>query len=521
MRATSLETTFLKVRVPSHAVSKTRIPRHLQASASFVGRYAFLLACLLATGCVDPEPQTAPDAPGASDATAAPDAAAAHHAPTAPNALLITMDTLRADHIAPYGDATSRTPTMQRLASEGTLFENAMSPMQMTRPSHGSLLTSLYPRDHGVVNNKIALDSQFRSLAQVFHDAGYATAAFTAVKLLAPGSGLEHGFDHFDAPREARTRDARAVIDAAEQWLQARPAPRPFFVWVHLFDPHTPYAPPEDLRPAAGPGPGGDLVSAGIEEMIELARSNGNDLPRSAVDRAKALYRGDIEYADRELGRLFTTLERDALLDRTAVVLTADHGECFENGIYFEHSDCLYEGAARIPLIFRFGDHVATGQRRDDVVEILDVAPTLLSLVGLEVPEAFLGRRLFDASSKEREAAFLQHPLYSNVGAKNRSVRRLSRVMGEPTLPLVVREELLGVRTRKWKYLRRGNHEELYDLERDPQETRNIAAAHPDVTEALHARLEAWSNAHPQHQVQTEQINDEMRATLEALGYVR
>ncbi|MDP6979043.1 MAG: sulfatase, partial [Myxococcota bacterium] len=369
--------------------------RCMKTSRSFAVALACLLVLALAVGCAETESPTTPGAP---------------NAPTAPNALIITMDTLRADHIAPYGDAQSRTAAMQRLASEGTLFENAMSPMQMTRPSHGSLLTSLYPRDHGIVNNKIALDSQFRSLARVFRDAGYATAAFTAVKLLAPGSGFEQGFDHFDAPREARTRDARAVIDAAEQWLAARPAGQPFFVWLHLFDPHTPYAPPEDLRPAATPGPGGDLASAGIEELIALSRNHGGDLPGSAVERAKALYRGDIEYADRELGRLLSTLERDALLDRTAIVLTADHGECFENGIYFEHSDCLYEGAARIPLIFRFADRVARGVRRDEVVEILDVAPTLLSLLDLDVPAAFLGRRLFDATSKAREAAFLQHP---------------------------------------------------------------------------------------------------------------
>lgn len=436
------------------------------------------------------------------------------------NVLLITVDTLRADRTSPYGDTQSRTPTMARLAAEGTLFENAMSPMQMTRPSHDSLFTSLYPRDHGVVNNKIPLDARFTSLAEVMRDAGHATAAFTAVKLLAPGSGLERGFDHFDPPTRARTRPAHEVVDAALSWLGERPKDRPFFVWIHLFDPHTPYAPPAAFLPQAGTEPGGEFDSASVEALIELAQENGGDLPRAAVERAEALYRGDIEYADAQLGRVVSGLEREGLLERTAIAFTADHGECFENGIYFEHSDCLYEGSARIPLIFRMPGRVAAGERRGEVVEILDVAPTLLSLVGVERPEPFLGRDLFDTGEPPREAAYLQHPLYSNTGAKNRAVRRLSRVMGEPTRPLIVREELLGVRTREWKYLRHGDAEELFDLARDPKESRNVAADHPEVVMRLRSQLDQWSEAHPQHHSEVEMINDEMRATLEALGYL-
>jgi len=438
----------------------------------------------------------------------------------APHVLLITVDTLRADRTSPYGDRSSRTPTMARLAAEGTLFENAMSPMQMTRPSHDSLFTSLYPRDHGVVNNKIALGAGFTSMSEVLREAGHATAAFTAVKLLAPGSGLERGFDHFDPPREARTRPANEVVDAAIAWLRERPADRPFFVWVHLFDPHTPYAPPKAFLPEPTHGPGGRLESASIEDLIAVAGEHGGDLPREAVQRAEALYRGDIEYADAELGRLLAHLEDDGTLARTAIAFTADHGECFENGIYFEHSDCLYEGSARIPLIFRWPGHVAANVRRDEVVEILDVAPTLLALSGIERPEQFIGRDLFDPNSLPRDAAYLQHPLYSNRGAKNRSVRRLGRVMGEPTRPLIVSEELLGLRTRDWKYLRHGESEELFDLKRDPGEHQDVANAHPDVVARLRDRLEDWSRAHPQHHAQVELINDEMRATLEALGYI-
>jgi arylsulfatase A-like enzyme len=443
-----------------------------------------------------------------------------HEAPDGPNVLLITIDTLRADRTGPYRSDADATPNMSRLAREGTLFEAAISPMQMTRPSHDSLFTSLYPRNHGVVNNKIALGERFRSVAHEYRDAGYATAAFTAVTLLAPGSGVERGFDHFEPPTRSRTRPAHEVVRSAIRWLEMREKDRPFFVWVHLFDPHTPYSPPPAFAPKANDAHARALPEASIEGLIAVAAEHEGNLPRGAVERAMELYQGDIEFADHWLGRLLGALDARGLTSETAVVLTADHGECFENGIYFEHSDCLYEGAARIPLIFRFPGRVEAGVRRNDVVEILDVAPTLLSLSNLPVPEAFLGRDLFDPGTQARDVAFLQHPLYSNTGARNRSLRRLERVMGRETKPVLVSEEMLGIRTREWKYLMHGDHEELYDLDADPTEARNVAQSHPEVAGRLRAQLEAWSAAHPQYAAQVELINDEMRATLEALGYV-
>lgn len=437
-----------------------------------------------------------------------------------PHVMLITIDTLRADRTGPYRGDAKTTPHIGRLAREGTLFEAAMSPMQMTRPSHGSLFTSLYPRDHGVVNNKIALGETFRSLVEEFSDAGYATAAFTAVTLLAPGSGVERGFDHFDPPTRARTRPAEDVILSAEQWLEARPPSQPFFVWIHLFDPHTPYAPPAAFAPPGTTEVASELREASIENLIALASRYEGDLPRAAVERAMDLYQGDIEYTDHWLGRLLERLDDRELSENTIVALTADHGECFENGIYFEHADCLYEGSSRIPLIFRYPRHIEAGTRRPEVVEILDVAPTLLALSGLPIPDAFAGRDLFDPDIAPSEIAFLQHPLYSNAGAHNRSVRRLRKVMGVPTRPLVLSEELIGLRTREWKYLLRGDEQELYHLPTDPSESRNVAALHPETAKRLQKRLLAWSEAHPQHHTNVEMINDEMRATLQALGYL-
>lgn len=449
--------------------------------------------------------------------------------PAAPNVVLVTIDTLRADRTGPYQLDSKATPNMAKLAAEGTLFEAAMSPMQMTRPSHYSLFTSLYPRDHGVVNNKISLEPEFETLAEVFAEHGYETAGFVGVTLLGPRSGAERGFEHFDFPQNSRTRTAESIVNAASQWLETRDRSRPYFLWVHLFDPHTPYAPPAGFVPVAQDDATAEISELSVEQIIAMAKLNRGDLPGAVVTRAQELYQGDIEYADHWLGRLIDNIDSPRVgvasaaeaKQQTVVALTADHGECFENGIYFEHSDCLYEGAARIPMIIRYPRRVAQGLRRSEVVEIIDVAPTLLALVDISIPDAYRGRDLFDPEAAPRDAAYLQHPLYSNDGAANRKGRRLRSVMGRPTREILVGEELLAIRTSEWKYLRHGDHEELYDLIDDPTEKRNVVAQHSSTAATLRAKLDAWSAAHPQHHASVEMINDELRATLEALGYLQ
>jgi arylsulfatase A-like enzyme len=437
-----------------------------------------------------------------------------------PNVILITIDTLRADRLTVYGAKRANTPTLDRLAREGTLFESAISPMQMTRPSHYSILTSLYPRDHGVVNNKISLEPGFLTLTEVFRNAGYQTAAFVSVSLLGENSGAEKAFDHFVPPDERRVRSADEVIPDVLRWFDRSSRDKPFFLWVHLFDPHIPYAPPPDFAPESANPEFADLRKATKEVLIAIGQKHGGDLPRTAFDRIVDLYQGDINFTDHWLGMLIDKLRREETLDEAIVALTADHGECFENGIYFEHADCLYEGAARVPLIIRHPPVVPSGARRPEVVELLDVAPTLLSLASIPVPKDFLGRDLFEPSDEPRGSAFLQHPFYSNIGVHNRQLLRLDSVAGDPVKNLLIAEEQIGIRTADWKYLATGERVELYDLKNDPGEVRNLASERPEIAAALQERLDTWSAKHPQYRADMGQINDEMRATLKALGYV-
>jgi arylsulfatase A-like enzyme len=437
--------------------------------------------------------------------------------------VLITVDTLRADRLGCYGAERPATPHIDRLASEGTLFERAGAPMPMTRPSHFSMFTSSHPRDHGVVNNKLALGESRLTLPQLFQQAGYRTAGWVAVRLLAESSGAARGFDEFDAPSGANTRPADEVIPRVRDWIEAADPDEPFFVWVHLFDPHIPYA-PAGIPPAARGAPD---VHNGIDwpTLLRVAEANGGDVPRAVYERALDLYAGEVAHVDRWVGGLIETLDRRGLLDRSIVAFTADHGECFENGVWFEHGDCLFDGAVRVPLLVRFPAPAGApaGTRRDDVVDLLDLAPTLLGLARLPVPETFQGSDLFAPDYAPRGTAFFQHPLYSEQQSrtKQQRERRLRSVMGQPTRPLVIGEEQLGLRTARWKLILTGERAELYDRHADPGERSDVAAAQPEVVARLRSELEAWQRAHPLQVEDASQVNPELLEMLRELGYAQ
>ena len=166
-----------------------------------------------------------------------------------PSVLLITIDTLRADELGAYGASPSRTPNLDRLAQESTVFERAAAPMPLTRPSHSSLFTSRYPREHGVLNNRMSLPLEELTLAEILADHGYRTGAFVGVELLSPKSGIGQGFETHDSPGERRQRPADDVVSTALEWIGSIGRREPFFAWVHLFDPHQPY---ELLDPTLG-----------------------------------------------------------------------------------------------------------------------------------------------------------------------------------------------------------------------------------------------------------------------------
>ncbi len=443
-------------------------------------------------------------------------AACGPHRPEPPNVVLITVDTLRADQLGCYGGAAT-TPHIDRLAREGTLFLNAASPMPSTRPAHFSLLTSLYPRQHGVLSNADSLAEGIVTLPQLFAAAGYRTAAFTGVKLLAPGSGAERGFATFESP-ELGQRIAEEVAPQARAWVRSH-ADGSFFLWLHVYDPHIPYAPPDAARiprPAELPAEVSEFSRPQIRPLLE---GNGGDLPLWLLEYARELYRSEVEYVDRQLGELLATLDELSLTADTLVVFTADHGECFGNGYYFEHGRCLFDGAVRVPLILRYPPAIDAGAEISRQVELLDVAPTLLALAGLPVPPPFGGRSLLAAS--EDRPAFVQSPVYSDQAAQARARRLLyfRSAAGEP-LQNAVAGGHLALRTESWKLILSSAGGELYDLKNDPRERTDLARERPDVVRRLRPLLAQWLKEHPQAPRIAAEPDEALERTLRALGYL-
>ncbi|MEW6270272.1 MAG: sulfatase [Thermodesulfobacteriota bacterium] len=446
----------------------------------------------------------------------------AHGGARRPNVLLLSIDTLRADHLGCYGGTRVTTPNVDRIAAEGALFENAACPMPMTRPSLATVHTSLHAREHGVVNNALALPDDARTLAETLAEAGYATAAFTPVRLLDGHSGLAQGFATYVAP-EAHHLPADRVAPQALDWLAARDPERPFFLWLHLFDPHLPYAPP--ARYAPGPGPS----KVSWRSLLSSAEEHGGDVPASVLARALELYAGEVAYVDHWVGEVRSRLEALGVLDETILVFTADHGECFDHGVYFEHADCLYDGAARVPLLVRAPARVAPGTRVTAQVEHLDLAPTILALAGVAAPSSFRGRAVLPSPPASRgelapEAfALIEHPLYQEDSATRRArkQRRILSVAGTPTRPPAVERRGAALRGERWKMIREPEQRELYDLRADPGETTNLAAQDAARVAELEKVLAEKQARAPLRVLEPGAVDPRLRETLRALGYVQ
>lgn len=399
--------------------------------------------------------------------------------------LLVTLDTTRADRLGCYGATGAETPTLDALARRGLLFTDAVSPVPMTLPAHASLLTGLDPPGHGVrANGDYALAPDAVTLAEVLQGAGYRTAAFVSSFVLDPRFGLDQGFDVYDARLEATRqaafapqteRSAEAVTAAAIAWLRNGAAVAgadagPFFLWVHYFDPHDPYEPPEPFR------------------------SRFRDRP----------YEGEIAYVDRELGRLLAALEASGVGDETVIVVAGDHGESLGEHHELYHSRTLYEGAVHVPLIVALPSVVAgsAGRVEDRVVSLVDLFPTVLELLGIAVPGEPDGRSLLSQPADGDRIVYLE---------------TLNTYLDNGWAPLY------AARRHHEKYVL-APRPELYDLESDPDESRNLLPGEPEsarrASELRRYLVSRVGEDLPEPPDPAAGGDPEVRRRLEALGYV-
>ena len=316
-----------------------------------------------------------------------------------PNILLITIDTLRAAHLSSYGYHLETSPNIDQLASEGTRFENVYSVIPLTGPAHSSLFTSRYPQEHGARTNGTAVpkNSRWLSLPQILKRFGYYNAAFVSSwTLLDRLTQMGRWFDLYDQRMTRKydvvnsSRHAADVTPPVLRWLDENHE-KPFFLWVHYFDPHSPY----DLRQRfASP------KSTGNPRIVVPAR---NPAHRKEMNARIKKYDSEIGYTDYHLGRVLDRIDKLGLHDSTLVVLTSDHGESLGEHGYVGHGRRLYENILRIPLIIRFPGNVPAGKVIEERVSLLDITPTVLDLVGIapsgseSLPASFAGRSLAHA----------------------------------------------------------------------------------------------------------------------------
>jgi arylsulfatase A-like enzyme len=390
--------------------------------------------------------------------------------------VLVTIDTLRADHVGSYGAAHAHTPHLDTVAAEGVRFEVAVSPAPLTLPSHASLMTALDPPDHGVRHNAIhRLGDGIPTLAEHLDAAGYFTAAFVGSLVLDRRFGLARGFDVYDDAMVGRVsakvgfaeRPADRVVDAALAWLDG--APDRFFLWLHFYDPHANYKPPPGFASAFASRP----------------------------------YAGEIAFTDAQLGRLVRELRGRWPGGGTLLVVTSDHGESLGEHGEATHSYSIYDATQLVPLLMS-GPGVPRGREVASPVRLVDVAPTLLALAGADPLPEVAGRDLrplIDGSEADERAAYLE---------------TLATRIDYGWSPL------LGLRTERFKYIR-APRPELYDLRDDPAERRDLAAAEPEVAARLDRLLSqrvgasAAPRAEPRLAVG---LTEEDRARLRSLGYV-
>jgi choline-sulfatase len=385
------------------------------------------------------------------------------------NVVLITIDTLRADRIG-----RGLTPAIDSVAARGVSFPNVRATVPLTLPSHVSLLTGTIPPVHGVRENGVVFDRKRPTIAKIFREGGYATGAFVGAYVLNRRFGLDEGFDVYDdavrrdpARSEALEAERRGsdVVDAALAYVgRASQARRPFFMWIHLYDPHAPYEPPAEF----------------------LKKANGN------------AYDGEVAYADAQVGRLLAALDERGLTNSTAIAITGDHGESLGEHGERTHGMLVYDAALRVPMILAAPGFEAAG---GDPCHV-HVANGLLALAGIpitSVPESLRPIGLLRRQGDSTIAESIECDGYAESVYPRRAGWH----------------GLTATHDSRWKLVA-SSERELYDLQSDPKELRNVAAQHPATVQAMAAvlaKVRPASSAAPK-------VSADAAERLRALGYV-
>lgn len=431
--------------------------------------------------------------------------------------LLISVDALRADFLGVYGADYDTTPNVDDLARGGTLFERCYSVMGTTLPSVASLMTSRYPDEHGAFTNHAMLSPEEVTLGECLREAGFRNRAMVANGALAAEyTRLDQGYDSGDFLRvdnEAELTERAVEMLGGDFGVGQRE-----FLWLHYMAPHAPYEPPEQLVEAFDDGPY-DGPYDGTNATLDPVTVDRVDLAPRDLAHIRALYAAEVNKVDRMIRRLLAALDQSGKRDETLVVFTADHGEeVYDHQYYFYHSNSPYRTVVGVPLIFSLPGVIPAGRRVEHPVSLVDVLPTLLGL--LQVPYDSFGT---DASPRGVD-------LRPTLFGRDRSPPRTyvhSQIM----------DRIYSVRTDRWAFIRNESGfmprsvpeagefhiapRELYDLEVDPKELRNVIDEHPEVAERLEMAMDGWLVGLDRSRPRTApKLPPERLKELRELGYI-
>jgi len=409
--------------------------------------------------------------------------------------IFIVIDTLRADHLKCYGYAKDTSPNIDKIASEGVLFEKAYASDVPTQPSYTSMFTGQRGVKTGIVSHSPTenLEDDITYLSEILGANGHVTAAVSTLYMMR--RWFAKGFHHYMNPFAGVPRALLQQVDAddinsmAIPWIKAN-ANKAFFIFIHYWDPHTRYEPPKPYRTLFYEGE--DPTDPENHSLDDLKKSNlwpfyrrllksmknanefANDI--TDIEFVKAQYDGEIRYTDDKIGEIIQTLTDLGILDETLLILTSDHGESLgEHSEYFDHCT-VYEPIIHVPLIVRYPKEFPKGERIKELVQLIDIPYTILKLANIPLPREFEGRDLLPIANKEAEG---YSEVYSNQGLW--SAKRAI------------------VTSDGWKLIKTidpGFWEcpplELYNLTDDPKETRNLASEEEEIVKDLEVKMTRW-----------------------------
>jgi arylsulfatase A-like enzyme len=439
--------------------------------------------------------------------------------------ILITIDTLRADHLGCYGYPRPTSPFLDSIAQNSILFQKAFASMATTTPSHASIMTSLYPLAHKVFKNSQKLDKLFLTLAEILSDMNFKTAGYVSTNTHFKENGLDQGFSTFDEPskdKHIHRRPADKTIERAIKWLDKRGPADKFFLWIHVFDPHRPYNPLPQFRKMLSFSSEKDKQDY-LRFLRDQHHTNLNfyGSEEKTLDTLEA-YDSEVLFVDHQIKRVYEFMTQKGLNHHALWIITSDHGEGLGNHNWSGHGKHIYNEQIHVPLIFHFTDHVPSRGTVETIVEHVDIFPTVLDLTGcsLKTEYALQGISLLPLLMNNGKDFFLE---FAFTQRRHYAEKNPSREVPLEEENEYEKGDKFSLQDENFKYiLRTEGQNEFYNIKQDPYETRNLIQNNlpecnqmKEILSAKIVQLGKNSRLTPQS------VSKETIEKLKSLGYIQ